>query len=49
MGNALSPFLANIYTINLGTQLKQINSMVGVRYVDEIFSAISRRKGDDLL
>jgi hypothetical protein len=51
MGNALLPFLANLYTANFVMVLKRRNLLpkVWVRYVDDIFYVINRRKVSTLL
>jgi hypothetical protein len=51
MGNAFSPFLANLYMANFEMVLKRRNLLpkVWVRYVDDIFCVINRRKVSTLL
>jgi hypothetical protein len=50
-GNALSSFLANLHTANFEMVLKRRNLLpkVWVRYVDDIFCVINRRKVSTLL
>jgi hypothetical protein len=51
MGNALSPFLANLYMANFEMVLKRGNLLrkLFVRYADDIFCVINRRKVSTLL
>jgi hypothetical protein len=51
IGNALSPFLANLYMVNFEMVLKRRNLLpkVSVRYLDDIFCVINRRKDSTLL
>ena len=46
MGNALSPFLANLYMSNFEIRLKKAKCFpeIWVRYVDDIFVVINKRK-----
>ena len=46
MGNALSPFLANLYMSHFESRLKRDNRLpeIWVRYVDDVFVVINKQK-----
>ncbi|XP_031639510.1 uncharacterized protein LOC116351527, partial [Contarinia nasturtii] len=51
MGNALSPFLANLFMSNFEMKLKEENSLPRIwwRYVDDVAAVIEREKENEIM